>query len=88
MTTYRVENMTCGHCVRTVEAAVHAVDATAVVDVDLAAGLVRVDGDEADPQRVVLAIRAAGYPTSRVDGNAGTIEVVETAPARRGCCCG
>lgn len=87
MTTYRVENMTCSHCVRTVEAAIHAVDATAVVAVDLTAGTVRVDGS-VDPQRVVPAIREAGYPTSRIDEKAVSIVGAEAAPARRSCCCG
>ncbi len=86
MNTYRVENMTCGHCVRTVESAVHAVDADAKVDVDLAAGMVRIDGGTAEPEHLALAIGTAGYPASLVA--AGTSVVADTRSARRGCCCG
>lgn len=56
----KVEKMTCNHCVRAVTAAVHALDARAQVDVDLAAGTVRITGN-VDPQAAAAAIREAGY---------------------------
>lgn len=87
MTVYRVENMTCGHCVRTIEKAVHALDATATVDVDLAGCLVRIEGDKADATRLAAAIGNAGYPASLVGADPGAPPVA-TSAARRGCCCG
>ena len=60
MLTLKVEGMTCGHCVRAVTEAVQEVAPGAGVQVDLAAGLVRVDGP-APPEAVAHAIEAAGY---------------------------
>jgi hypothetical protein len=56
------------------------------VDVDLAAGMVRIDGGTAEPEHLALAIGTAGYPASLVA--AGTSVVADTRSARRGCCCG
>lgn len=55
-----VRKMTCNHCVRSVTAAVHALDPAAKVEVDLARGTVRVDG-KADADAVADAIREEGY---------------------------
>lgn len=55
-----VRKMTCNHCVRAVTAAVHALDPAAKVEVDLAAGTVRVDGTVA-PEAAAEAIREEGY---------------------------
>ena len=94
MNAFRVENMTCGHCVRTIETAIHAVDASAKVDVDLAAGIVRIEGGTTDPLHLASAIGKAGYRASRidadvdVDADANAVAVADTGSARRGCCCG
>ena len=42
MKVFKVEGMTCDHCVRAITGAVQAIDASAQVQVDLAAGEVRV----------------------------------------------
>ena len=39
-----VEGMTCGHCVRAITRAIHTLDPDARVDVDLAQGVVIVEG--------------------------------------------
>lgn len=57
---FDVEGMTCGHCVRAITRALHTLDPDARVDVDLAQGIVTVEGailadDAAD------AITNAGY---------------------------
>lgn len=60
MITFRVEDMTCGHCVATVTKAVKALDGAAHVDIDLPAHAVRVES--AQPAAAVeAAIREAGY---------------------------
>jgi copper chaperone len=60
MTSFKVSDMTCGHCAGTVEKAVKSVDAGASVKVDL--GSKRVDIDSAAPAaRFAEAIRNAGY---------------------------
>jgi copper chaperone len=60
MTTFDVKGMTCGHCVRAVTNAVHAVDAQASVDIDLANGTVRVESTQ-PPSAIEHAIEEAGY---------------------------
>jgi len=57
----RVEGMTCGHCAAAVEKAVAAADPAARVQVDLQAGLVRVEGGGAGEAELAAAIRDAGY---------------------------
>ena len=58
---FKVENMSCGHCVRAITEAVRSVDGQAVVEVDLATKRVRVESAAAQ-----LAFRdalsQAGYP--------------------------
>lgn len=60
MASFDVKGMTCGHCVKAVTGAVHEIDATARVEVDLAQGLVRVESTEPDSS-IVRAIEQAGY---------------------------
>ncbi len=58
---FSVQKMTCGHCVRAVTAAIQALDPAAAVEVDLAAGTVRVSGT-VDAEAVIRAIGEEGYP--------------------------
>lgn len=60
MLTLQVKGMTCQHCVRSVEKAIGALDASAQVQIDLAAGRVQVDGNVAR-EAVVAAIVEEGY---------------------------
>ena len=55
-----VEKMSCNHCVRSVTKAVQALDAEAKVDVDLAAGKVRISG-QVDAEAAARAIREEGF---------------------------
>lgn len=57
---FDVKGMTCGHCVRAVTEAIKAQDATARIDVDLAAGRVSVESSLSE-DAVVSAIRGEGY---------------------------
>ena len=61
--TLNVPDMSCGHCVRAIEAAVRALDAQATVDCDLEAKTVRV-ATTAPAGAVLAAIREAGYSPS------------------------
>ena len=54
-------DMTCGHCVKTVTAAVQAVDATARLEVDLPSHKVRIESS-APAERLRDALAAEGYP--------------------------
>ena len=59
---FRVEDMTCGHCEKTVRQAIAEVLPDAAVSVDLAAHRVTVDGDATKAEE---AIREAGYTPER-----------------------
>jgi copper chaperone len=61
MISYLVDDMTCGHCVRAITEAVHAVDPDAQVEIDLAQHRVRVDPIRADDAALRAAITDAGY---------------------------
>lgn len=71
MLTYRVDDMTCGHCASTITRAVRAVDRGARVQIDLAQHVVAVEPTEADARQVADAIAEAGY----------TPVAIEAAPA-------
>jgi len=80
MLTFQVDDMSCGHCVRAIKEAVRALDADAVVDVDLPRHRVRVQAGQLDAARVREALEQAGY--SPVD-----VAFPEAAPtAVAGCC--
>lgn len=56
----KVERMTCGGCAATVRAAVLEVAPAARIEIEVATGALRVQGD-ADEARVRAAIEQAGY---------------------------
>ncbi|MBE2317463.1 heavy-metal-associated domain-containing protein [Solirubrobacter sp. CPCC 204708] len=58
---YRVEGMSCNHCVVAVSGEVGRVAGVSSVDVDLETKLVRVSGTGVDDAAVVAAIDEAGY---------------------------
>ncbi|WP_208029406.1 heavy-metal-associated domain-containing protein [Rhabdothermincola sediminis] len=60
--TFRVEGMTCDHCVAAVREEVSRVGGVAEVDVDLATGRMTIFADDAiDADEVRAAVRSAGY---------------------------
>jgi copper ion binding protein len=58
--TFNVQGMTCGHCVSSVKEEVGEVPGVTGVEVDLATGLLTVQGD-ADAAAITAAVREAGY---------------------------
>lgn len=64
MITFNVTGMTCGGCARAVTNAVHQVDRSASVEIDLAAKTVTVTS-AASADRLQSAIEEAGYQVSR-----------------------
>jgi copper chaperone len=79
MLTFRVDDMSCGHCVRAIKQAVRALDAGAAVDVDLSRHLVRVQASHLDAPAVSLALQQAGY---------SPVDVAAAAPAAFAGSCG
>lgn len=82
MHTFRVDDMTCGHCASTITKAIKATDKDAKVTIDLAQHLVMVEPTEADAQEVSDAITDAGY--TPVPVQAATL--VAKPPKAGGCC--
>ncbi|MGY3041632.1 copper chaperone [Rhodanobacter sp. TND4EL1] len=74
---FSVDNMTCGHCVRAITAALQNLDAHAKVDVDLASGRVQTEGSFTSAA-AVAAMEAAGYHAAP--------EVGSQASAAATCC--
>jgi copper chaperone len=60
MHVFNVTGMTCAHCERAVTQAIKALDPQARVEVDLAAGSVRVEGTPSE-QQIRAAIEEEGY---------------------------
>ena len=60
MIEFRVDDMTCGHCVAAITKAVREVDAKGRVDVDLAGKRVRIDSAHGAAE-FTAAIEEAGY---------------------------
>lgn len=86
MQAFRVDDMTCGHCVSTITKAIKATDNGATVTVDLARHLVLVEPTEADAQELHDAIAEAGYTPLPVEPVTTT---GKPAKAAAGCCgCG
>lgn len=87
MISFRLDDMSCGHCVDTITAALKAVDPAATLHFDLAEHRVSIESGTADAPALSQAIGNAGYTPVRLDGPpaAGGPGV---APARQRCCCG
>lgn len=83
MTTFRIPDMTWGHCASTIASAVASVAKDAGVDFNIQEKLVKISGDAAEVE-LAEAIAEAGY----------TVEAVADSPAPAqkraggGCCCG
>jgi copper chaperone len=60
MPMFKINDMTCGHCVASVEKAVKGVDASAVVKIDLGTHLVDIQSGKA-AEEFAAAIDRAGY---------------------------
>lgn len=63
MDEFKVEGMSCDHCVNAVTKAVKALDSAAKVEVDLASKKVTVESDR-DRASVAAALTEAGYPAT------------------------
>jgi copper chaperone len=79
---FAVENMTCGHCVRSITSALQQLDPQASVAADLGAGTVEVQGNFS-PVEAIAAMATEGYSaTEKLDTTS------HSAPKDEGTCCG
>jgi copper chaperone CopZ len=89
-----VQGMTCGSCVKHVTQALQAIPGVTQVDVDLANGRARVEGDlQAGGAALIAALAHADYPASIAVGAvaAQPAKAAGCQPAqggKGGCCCG
>ena len=61
MSTFQVNDMTCGHCARTIRNALGALDPQAKVSIDVGSRRVEVDSARATAAQLRSAIEQAGY---------------------------
>lgn len=61
MIDFHVPDMSCGHCVRAIGAALQACDSQARFDIDLGTHRVHITQAQADAATLAAAIREAGY---------------------------
>ena len=61
----KVEEMSCGHCVKAVTEAANTVENVDNVEIDLEDGLVTITGTP-DSSAVITAISKAGYPARQI----------------------
>ena len=86
MTTFEVNDMTCGHCVSAITKAVNAVSPGAEVQVDLATHRVSIGASAVDPMQLGAAIAGAGYTPTVIAVDAHTAVKATSAPRSGGCC--
>jgi len=56
-----VDGMTCNHCLNTVKSAIYNIENVENVDVDLASGETKINGENINIDEVVKAIISSGY---------------------------
>ena len=84
MLRFAVEDMSCGHCVKAITAALLALDPKAQVQIDLSAKQVAVD-TRAGAGPVGAAITAAGY-TPKPVATVATVASLREPASAKGCC--
>lgn len=88
----QVQGMTCGSCVKHVSKALQAVPGVTHVEVDLASGRARVDGDfQAGGASLIAALANEDYPATIAAGAVGpskTAGCQSSQGSKIGCCCG
>lgn len=92
-----VQGMTCGSCVKHVTKALQSVPGVSLVEVDLASGRARVEGDlQAGVEPLIAALANEDYPAAVATGIA-TAQPAKSAgcqgekngqSGKGGCCCG
>jgi copper chaperone len=84
MTSFLVNDMTCGHCVGTITKTLKALDPQAKVTIDLGQRLVQVESTSVAATALQSAIAEAGYTPEPAPGAPGSA----AEWVRAGGCCG
>lgn len=87
-----VQGMRCGACVKHVTKALMSVPGVAHVDVDLAQGRARVEGDlRAGSEPLIVALASEDYPATLLSGDDAVASPIATGcdsgTVAKGCCC-
>ena len=61
-TTFEISGMSCGHCVKAVDKALHQIAGVTVESVAIGSATVAFDDTQIDAGRIAQAIDDAGYP--------------------------
>ena len=73
---FNVENIKCGGCAGTITKKVNAVDGVNITEVDIEAGIVKVDGKDDLLETITSTLLKLGYPET------GTTEGIAAAKAK------
>lgn len=63
---FLVPDMTCGHCVKMITAAIYEFAPDATIHADPATHWLTVESSSTDPQTVIMKLQAAGYSPQQV----------------------
>jgi copper chaperone len=74
--TISVENIKCGGCANTISSKLNALDSVSGCQVDIASGVITIDGDESHKSVIAQVLLKLGYPES------GTAEGLKAAAAK------
>ena len=82
-----VSGMTCGACVKHVEKAISSIAGVRKVEVDLASGAVKVEGDVAQYEKeIIAALEEDGYP-AQVSTDVSSKAKNNSCKSGSSCCC-
>lgn len=83
-----VSGMTCGACVKHVEKAINSILGVKKVEVDLASGVVKVEGISQHVKEIIAALEEDGYP-AKISSDTSTQAKAKSGSCKSGtsCCC-
>jgi len=82
-----VSGMTCSTCVKHVEKAIHSIAGVQKVEVNLASGAVKVQGNVSQHlKEIIAALEEDGYP-AQVSKDVSSKETSGTCKSGSSCCC-
>ena len=82
-----VSGMTCGACVKHVEKAINSIAGVEKVEVDLASGSVKVEGDISQQvNEIIAALEEDGYPT-KISSSESSEMKSGSCKSGTSCCC-
>jgi len=82
-----VSGMTCGACVKHVEKAINSIVGVEKVEVDLASGVVNVEGNlSKQVNRIIAALEEDGYPAKVRSSESSEMKSGSCSSGGSGCC--